>query len=145
MAPLICLIVAFIVLCLAGLAVPWLADWQHALRGALGLMFLLTASAHWGKRRADLVRMVPQQMGNAGGWVTFTGLAEIAIAAGLQIPRLAPVAAIAAIVMLCGLFPANAKAAREQLTIGGRSVLPFVPRLLIQLVFIGALLASVWR
>jgi len=145
MAPLICLVAAFVVLRLLGFAVPWLADWQHALRGALGAMFLLTSSAHWGKGRPDLVRMVPPGMGHAGLWVTLTGLAEIAIAAGLQLPLVAFCTAIVAIVMLCCLFVANAKAAREHLTILGRPVLPLVPRMLIQIVFIGALAAAAWR
>src|SRR5262249_55563651 len=33
--------------------------WWTALRIALAAMFLVTASAHWGKRRADLIRMTP--------------------------------------------------------------------------------------
>jgi uncharacterized membrane protein len=77
------------------------------LRTALGAMFLLTASAHWGKRRTDLVRMVPESMGNAGAWVSVIGFAEIAIAAGLQIPGIAPWIAGISVVMLSCLFPAN--------------------------------------
>lgn len=88
--------------------------------------------------------MVPESAGRAGTWVTVTGVAEIAIAIGLQIPRSAPWTAAIAIVMLCCLFPANLKAARERLTIGGKSVLPAAPRFLIQLIFIGALIGSVW-
>jgi uncharacterized membrane protein len=76
-------------------------------------MFLLTASAHWGKRREDLIRMVPASLGNSGVWVTLTGIAEVAIAVGLQIGNLAPWVAVIAVVMLCCLFPANMKAARE--------------------------------
>jgi uncharacterized membrane protein len=144
MAPLICLIVAFVLFRTAGMEWHSFADWHIALRAALGAMFLLTASAHWGKRRADMIRMVPERMGDAGKWVTATGFAEIAIAAGLQIPTIAPWAAASAILMLCCLFPANAKAAREDLTIGGRAVMSFVPRLILQLVFIAALIGSVW-
>jgi len=33
-------------------------DPSFVLRAALGIMFFLTASAHWGKRRPDLIRMV---------------------------------------------------------------------------------------
>ncbi len=73
-----------------------------------------------------------------------TGFAEIAIAAGLQVPRVAAMTAAAAVVMLCCLFPANARAAREHLTIGGKPVLDLMPRLLIQVVFIAALIASAW-
>jgi uncharacterized membrane protein len=97
-----------------------------------------------GKRRADLIRMVPESVGNPGVWVTLTGIAEIAIAVGLQIYSVAPWVAAIAVVMLCCLFPANSKAARENLTILRKPVLSAGPRLLIQLVFIAALIASVW-
>jgi len=144
MAPLICLVASFLIFCGIGLMVPYFADWHIALRAALGAMFLLTASAHWGQGRSDLVRMVPESMGNAGILVTVTGIAEIALAVVLQIPYLAAWAAVAGVVLLCCLFPANLKAAREHLTIHQRPVLPTVPRLLLQLVFIGALIAAAW-
>ena len=143
MAPLICLIVSFLFFRILGLEWRYFADWHLALRAALGAMFLLTASAHWGKRRADLIRMVPQSLENPGLWVTLTGIAEIAIAVGLQIHGVAPWADTFAVVMLCCLFPANVKAAREHLTILQKPVLSVGPRLLIQLVFIAALIASV--
>jgi uncharacterized membrane protein len=143
MAPLIALIAAFAIFRALGFVVPFLADWQHALRAALGVMFLLTASAHWGKRRPDLVRMVPSRFGSPGLWVTLTGFAELAIAIGLQTPRLAPWSAVIAVLMLCCLLPANLKAAREHLTILRKSVLPAAPRILLQFVFIAALVASV--
>jgi uncharacterized membrane protein len=144
-APLICLVAAFVFFRIVGVEWAYFANWQLALRASLGVMFLLTASAHWGKRRVDLIRMVPEGIGRASTWVTLTGLAEIAIAIGLQIPRLAPWVAAIAIGMLCCLFSANLKAARERLSIGGKPVLPAAPRSLIQLVFIVALLASVWK
>ena len=142
MAPLIALIAAFLVFRTLGFFWPYFADWHLALRAALGIMFLLTASAHWGKRRPDLIRMVPDKVGDPAIWVTLTGIAEVAIAITLQIPRLAELSASAAILMLCCIFPANIKAAREHLTILGQPVPPIVPRLLIQLIFIGALLAT---
>jgi uncharacterized membrane protein len=144
MAPLLCLIVSFLFFRILGLEWRYFADWHFALRAALGAMFLLTASAHWGKRRADLIRMVPASVGNPGVWITLTGIAEIAIAVGLQIRTLAPWVAVIAVVMLCCLFPANMKAARERLTILRKPVLSVGPRLLIQLVFIAALISSVW-
>ena len=57
MVPLIVLLVSFAVFRLAGFGVAYFAEWQHALRGALGVMFL---SVWPGKRRPDLVRMVPR-------------------------------------------------------------------------------------
>jgi len=144
MLPLFVLIIAFAIFRLLGFAVPYLADWQLSLRAALGVMFLLTASAHWGKRRADLVRMVPRSFGNPAMWVTLTGIAEILIAIGLQFSRTAlPVAALAAL-MLISIFPANARAAREKMTIGGRPVPSLIPRLLIQIIFLAALAAATW-
>jgi hypothetical protein len=90
MAPLICLIMSFLFFRCLGLEWRYFADWHLALRAALGAMFLLTASAHWGKRRADLIRMVPESLGNPGVWVTLTGIAEIVIAVGIQIRSVAP-------------------------------------------------------
>jgi|SRR5215469_886301 len=145
MTPLfVALIGGFILFRALGFIVPWFADWQHALRAALGLMFLLTASAHWGKRRPDLVRMVPESVGHAELFVTLTGVAELVIAAGLQVPRVAVWSAVAAILMLCAIFPANVKAAREQLTILGKPVPSILPRALAQVLFIALLAASVW-
>jgi uncharacterized membrane protein len=144
MIPVIVLVVAFVAFRLAGFAVPYFANWQFALRAALGAMFLVTASAHWGKRRPDLVRMVPRGLGDGGLWVTLTGVAEILIALGLQIRAAALPVAVAAALMLVCLFPANAKAAREKLTIGGRPVPPLGIRLAIQVLFIAALTAAVW-
>jgi uncharacterized membrane protein len=120
----------------------WLGSggWITALRGALTVMFLLTASAHWGKRRPDLVRMVPPAFKNPGRWVTVTGVLEIMGAIGLLIARLAAPAALGLSLLLLALLPANIKAARERLTIAGRPVTPLLPRVLLQLVFLAATL-----
>ena len=60
MAPLIVLVTCIVVFCLAGLAgLAAFRDFGFVLRAALGIMFLFAASAHWGKRRPDLIRMVP--------------------------------------------------------------------------------------
>src|ERR1700722_15846375 len=107
MAPLVCLIAAFVFFRALVVVSPHFSDWHFALRAAFGVMFLLTASAHWGKRREDLIRMVPKAVGSPPFWVSLTGFAEVAIAAGLQIPRVAPYVAAVAVVMLCCLFPAN--------------------------------------
>ncbi len=118
MIPLIVLLISFAVFRVVGFGAPYFANWHRALRATLGVMFLLTAPAHWAKRRPDLV---------------------------LQIPFLAlPSAAGAALMLVC-IFPANIKAARENLTVGGHPVPRVVPRLAIQLVFLAALAAAVWR
>lgn len=144
MIPLIVLVLAFFALWLTAPGIAYFSDWQHALRAALGVMFLLTASAHWGRRRPDLVGMVPEAFGKPEMWVTLTGIAEILIAIGLQFPRAALVAATSAAVLLICVFPANMKAARERLTIGGRPVQGLNARLAIQIVFLAALAAAAW-
>jgi uncharacterized membrane protein len=144
MIPVIVLVLSFATFWLAGLWLPYFAHLQFSLPAALAVMFLLTASAHWGRRRADLIRMVPRNFGDGGKWVTLTGIAELFIAVGLQIPILAmPVAAFAVLMLMC-FFPANIKAAREKLTIAGRPVPPLGARLVIQLIFVSALVAAGW-
>jgi uncharacterized membrane protein len=144
MTPLFVLAVSFVAFRLTGFGIVYFANWQHALRAALGVMFLLTASAHWGRRRPDLIRMVPAVLNDAGFWVTLTGIAELAVAVGLQVRKVALGAGVAAGAMLIAMSPANAKAARERLTIGDRPVPALRVRLMIQLIFLGAIGAAVW-
>lgn len=145
MAPLIVLIVSALLFGLAGLAgVAAFRDPGFILRAALGVMFLFAASAHWGKRRQDLIRMVPPALPRPDLLVTFTGVLEILGAIGLFVPITARAAAICLALLLVALFPANIHAARKSLTIGGHRV-PRVPvRALIQLVFIATLIAAAW-
>ncbi|HZY05741.1 MAG TPA: DoxX family membrane protein [Anaeromyxobacteraceae bacterium] len=143
MAPLVVLTASFLILrALGALGVRPLRSTILCLRVALAAMFLLTASAHFDGKRQDLVRMVPPGFPHPELLVTLTGLAEIAGAIGLLVPRLAPFAAGGLALLLLALFPANVHAAREGLTIGGRPVLPILSRALVQLVFLAAVLAA---
>ena len=144
MAPLVVLTTSFaLFLTLHKLArLRPLTDWTVCLRWALAAMFVLTASAHWGSRRPDLVAIVPDLFSNPELLVTLTGIAELAGAVGLLIPRLAPAAAAGLALLLVAIFPANVRAAHEAMTIGGQPVLPLVPRALLQLVFLGAVLLA---
>ena len=83
-------------------------------------MFLLTASAHWGKRRPDLIRMVPKSFPRPDLLVTLTGVCEILGAIGLLVVPFARWAAIGLTLLLIAVFPANIRAAREGITIGGK-------------------------
>ncbi len=120
--------------------VPPLRSHVTALRWALAVMFLLTASAHFGARRPDLVRMVPPIFPDPELLVTLTGLAEVLGAVGLLLPRVAPWAAGGLALLLLAMFPANVHAAREGLQIGGAPVTPLVPRLALQVGFLAAVL-----
>jgi uncharacterized membrane protein len=145
MAPLIALTTSFALFAALGLAgVPLLAGWLAPLRFALSVMFLLTASAHWGKRRPDLVRMVPPAFPRPDLLVTATGLLELAGAVGLLLRSTASYAAAGLTLLLVAMFPANIHAARAGLTIGGRPVPSLVPRTALQLLFLAATLAVVF-
>src|SRR5215471_17014896 len=87
MIPFIVLVIATLLLKVIGVAgVDLLNSWVWCLRGGLALMFLLTASAHWGKQRGDLVAMVPAFFPRPDLIVSATGLLEILGAVGLLIP-----------------------------------------------------------
>jgi hypothetical protein len=51
--------------------------WTWCLRSGLALMFLFTASAHWAKRRDDLIAMVPRVFPRPDLMVSITGVLEV--------------------------------------------------------------------
>ncbi len=143
MIPFIILVGSTLLLRVIGIAgVDLLNSWPWCLRGGLALMFLFTASAHWGKQRVDLVAMVPSAFPRADLIVSATGVLEILGAVGLLIPATAPVAAACLAMLLISLFPANIRAAREGLPFGGRPATALPLRTLLQLVFIAAVLVA---
>lgn len=105
-------------------------------------MLLLTATAHWGKRRSDLIRMVPPSFPRRDLIVTATGWLEIAAAIGIMIPATSEAASVCLTVLLIAMFPANVRAAREKLTIGGKPVPGLFVRTLLQLIFITAVILA---
>ncbi|HEY7303234.1 MAG TPA: hypothetical protein VH601_03920 [Bryobacteraceae bacterium] len=143
MVPFIVLVISTLLLRGIGPAgVGLLNSWTWSLRGGLALMFLLTASAHWGKRKGDLIAMVPRVFPRPDFMVSATGVLEILGAVGLLTPAIAPVAAVCLALLLIALFPANIRAAREGLTIGGKAATALPLRTLLQLVFLVAVLVA---
>lgn len=143
MAPLLALLLGFVAARLAGLlGVDGLDGWHPALRIGLAAMFVLTGLAHFvGRRRADLVAMVPPALPHAGLLVTITGVLEMVGAAGLLLPFTAAAAGGALALLMVAMFPANVSAARRGLTLAGRPVTPLPARTLLQVVFVGAAVA----
>nr|WP_155604986.1 DoxX family protein [Paenibacillus timonensis] len=117
-------------------------SWHSSLQAAVVVMLLLAASAHWGKRRQDLNRMVPPSFPNAAWVVSATGVLEIAGAIGILIPSLSLLASICLVLLLIAMFPANIYAANQGITIGGQPVPKLGVRSLLQIVFIAAILLS---
>jgi len=144
MVPLFVLALSVAVLRSAGfLGVTALDNMDLPLRGGLFLMFLVGASAHWGKGRADLIRMVPSIFPRPDVLVSATGVLEILGAAGLLVSATARLAAICLAILLMAVFPANVRAAQEHLTIRGRPAPGLLLRGAIQVIFLSALIAVI--
>lgn len=143
MAPFILLIVSFLIFLLSGfLGLSYFADWETSLRFAVALMFIFTATAHWGKRRPDLIKMVPPSLSNPDFIVTITGIFEIVGAIGLLIPITSTIASFGLALLLIVMFPANIRAARKGITIGGRPSTSLLPRTILQILFLIAVILA---
>lgn len=140
MAPLIVLIVVTLIARLIGqLGVRHLRDWAASTRVGLAVMLCFTAAAHFNSMRSDLVAMVPPYVPNPELMVTFTGICEILGAIGLLMPRTRRLAAVALIVFLLAVLPANIHAAQAGVTLRGAPATPIIPRVALQVLFIGLL------
>src|SRR5687767_2330340 len=138
MAPLVVLIVVTLLARLAGqLGARPLRNWVAATRVGLAVMLCFTAAAHFNSMRPDLVRMVPPAVPNPELMVTFTGICEILGAIGLLVPRTRRVAAVALILFLLAVLPANIHAARAGVTLRGAPATALIPRVALQALFIG--------
>lgn len=138
MAPLIVLLAATLLARLAGrLGVASLTRWASATRVGLATMLCFTAAAHFNSMRGDLVRMVPPFIPNPELMVTFTGICEILGAIGLLVRRTRRVAAVALLVFFVAVLPANIHAARSGVTLRGQAATPVMPRVALQLLFMG--------
>jgi uncharacterized membrane protein len=144
MIPFLALLGGFAVLRLTGLA-GWEAvdGWQPALRGALALMFTVTGVPHFiPSWRRDMAAMIPAALPRPALLVTVTGVLELAGAAGLLLPPVAPYAAAGLALLMVAMFPANVSAARRGLTLGGRPVTPLPARTALQVLFVAAAVAA---
>ncbi|WP_059054287.1 DoxX family protein [Paenibacillus senegalimassiliensis] len=143
MVPFIALIVSFLLFRGLGfLGLNYLNDWHTSLQWAVVIMLLLSASAHWGRRRPDLVKMVPPAFPQKEWIITVTGILEIAGALGILVPALSLIASVCLVLLLIAMLPANIYAARNKLTIGGKPVPKLPVRIGIQLIFITAVLLA---
>lgn len=137
MAPLIVLAATTLLARLGGrLGLRSLDSWAAAVRAGLAVMFTFTAVAHFTPMRHDLARMLPAWVPRPELVVLLTGLCEIAGAIGLLVPRTRKAAAVALVLFLVAVFPANVHAASEGILLRGQPVTPLLPRTLMQLLFI---------
>lgn len=109
---------------------------------ALSVLFIVMGVLHFvptaAKGMAAIIPPAIKERVSGKLIVRFTGVCEIAGGVGLLIPAVRPFAAVALIVFLIAVFPANAYASRYPERFG-RAAIPFWPRLFAQLALIGLL------
>jgi uncharacterized membrane protein len=121
---------------LGALGLPIFATWMESTRYALAVLFLFGSTAHFNKMRHDLARMMPASFRHPMPLVYFTGVCEIFGAVGILLPRTRSLAGLCLCLFLLCVFPANIRAAREGMTIGGRAATALWLRLPMQLLFL---------
>lgn len=115
------------------------ATWHDSARYALAVMFTFTGISHFTKLKDDMVRMMPAKIPNPLLMVYITGALELAGAAGILVPQTRWLAGICLILFLLAVFPANIKAAKDQVSLAGKPATPLWLRAPMQLLFIGLL------
>jgi uncharacterized membrane protein len=117
------------------------------LRGIVAAIFVGMGVNHFRPRAArGMARMIPPRMRAEGvlapiNLVYFTGVCEVAGGIGILVPVTRLAAAIALVLFLIAVFPANAHAAAHPERFG-RLAIPFWPRLIAQLVLIAIVILA---
>lgn len=120
MASLFVLVITAVALRIAGwLGVEPLTSWRTVGRTSSSAMLLFTGSSHFSSMTDDFVAMLPEPLPKDVRIIYLTGLAEIAGAIGLLIPKTRRAAGIALVVQLAGMFPANVNAASKGIPLRG--------------------------
>jgi len=132
---------------LGALGISAFENWVASTRYALAVMFLFTSTAHFTKMRHELARMMPSIFPNPMALVYFTGICEILGAIGILLTRTRSLAGLCLCLFLLSVLPANIKAAREGLTVGGRPATALWLRIPMQILFIALILWTTqpWR
>jgi uncharacterized membrane protein len=131
------LLISWVVFRAAGyVGVKALASWRAAGRWALAVMLVFTASAHFTAMRHDLVKMVPDWIPQPMAVIFVTGLLELAGGAGILLGPTRGIAGVLLCLLFVAMFPANIKAAREGLTLGGSAATQLWLRAPMQILFI---------
>jgi uncharacterized membrane protein len=122
----------------AGIDLPGLRTSRARIRASLAAMFVFTGAAHFYATDA-FVQSIPEFLPPRREAVYISGMAELAGAVGLLVPRLQRVAGIGLALMLLAVFPANINVAVNSLHI---ELFPREPvlqwlRLLLQPLYIG--------
>jgi uncharacterized membrane protein len=121
-----------------------LGTWAGATLWGLALFFVLAGATHFTRMRSAFLRIVPAWVPNPAFAVTASGVCEILGGIGLLLPVTRFYAAVALLVFLVAIFPANVKAAREHISFAGRTSPPLWQRLPFQLLLMAMIAWSVF-
>ena len=110
MKPLIVLLISFAIALLAIKLITGQFDFALSARIAMAVMLVFTAIAHFAFTKG-MIMMIPDLIPFKKGMVYFTGVIEIAAAAGLLIPDLQVLTGWLLILFFLLLLPANINAA----------------------------------
>ena len=107
-------------------------------RVALAIMLLFTGSSHFFKTQ-EMVQMMPEFLPYRIQLVYFTGILEMAFAAGLLFPRYSKWTSIALILFFLAILPANIIGSFKRVHLGGMENGPgyLYFRIPLQLLFMG--------
>src|SRR4051812_44145311 len=96
------------------LACPPAPGWRP-----LALLLCVAGASHFAVARI-YERSVPRRLGDPRPWVVWSGVAELACAAGLAVPRTRRPAALASAVLFVVVYPANVNQAVDAHRSGAR-------------------------
>ena len=140
MASLFVLVITAVALRMAGwLGVARLTSWREVGRASSSAMLVFTGSSHFSPMKHDFVAMLPERVPKDLRIIYLTGLAEIAGAIGLLIPKTRRAAGIALTAQLAAMFPANVNAARKGIPLRGKPPTTLWLRAPMQLLYIAVI------
>ncbi|MBO1751028.1 hypothetical protein J4G33_04350 [Actinotalea sp. BY-33] len=120
-------------------------SWPGACGAGLAAVLGSAAVTHFIEpHRSGLIAIVPAWVPHPGDVVTATGVLELCLAVGLVVPRTRRFAAVAAILLLVALFPANVVAA-QGVDHPAAPDTPLLPRTLLQVLLVGVGAAAASR
>lgn len=120
---------------------------QWVLRGMIALGFVGMGVNHFRRGPAKLMaKIIPPSLRFTGAFspmnlVRFTGVCEVLGGVGILLPPVRLAAAVALVVFLVAVFPANAFASQHPERFGSVAI-PFWPRFFAQLVLILAIVVA---
>jgi len=118
------------------------AAWQASAQDALSVMLIFTGISHFTSMKEDFVRMMPPWIPSPRAMVYFTGVCELAGAAGLLLPQFRRTAAYALIAFFLAVLPANIHAARAGVMLRGKPATSLWLRIPMQVFFVAIALWS---